>query len=391
MKKIISIIFSALLIFNNIKIIKGNENLDLYAKAAVLIDAENYRVLYGKNENEVMAMASTTKIMTLIIALEYCGMEEQVVFSPYACTAPDVQLNANKGETYYLKDLLYIMMLKSYNDVALAVAEHIGEIINDNHYDSEKTIEQSKSDINSFVNKMNEKAREYGLTNTYFITPNGLDARDENGFHSTTAYELAVIAAHAIKNNTIIEICTTREYKYSELNNKRQGIIYNANRFLDMQKGAIGLKTGFTNEAGYCFVGAVDMDDRKMISVVLGSGWPPNKNYKWKDTSKLINYGLGKYKKEIIFDAFERYEDYENYETFIPFEIKCLLTEDDEVEIIYDMYQITELKKDNVQVGQAVVYINNKRTYIIPVLAKKKIKKEGYCKIFFCIVKQFLF
>ena len=292
MKKIalfLSILMIIVLFPRNIS--AADEVLELYARAAVLIDGESGRILYGKNENQVLAMASTTKIMTLMIALEYGEMDEEVIFSSYASKEPDVQLNALKGEKYTLKDLLYLMMLRSYNDVAMAVAEHIGGKLN-NDTTPNKTIEESKEDVARFIEEMNKKAKSLGCVNTYFLTPNGLDAQDENGKHSTTAYELAIIAAEAIKNPDVVKICGTKSYNYRELSGKRSGTVTNADRYLDMQKGALGLKTGFTGDAGYCFVGAVNQDDRTYISVVLGSGWPPNKNYKWTDTKKLINYGL---------------------------------------------------------------------------------------------------
>ena len=134
-----------------------DEAMELYARAAVLIDGESGRILYGKNENQVLAMASTTKIMTLMIALEYGEMDEEVIFSSYASKEPDVQLNALKGEKYTLKDLLYLMMLRSYNDVAMAVAEHIGGKLN-NDTTPNKTIEESKEDVARFIEEMNKKA-----------------------------------------------------------------------------------------------------------------------------------------------------------------------------------------------------------------------------------------
>ena len=145
---------------------------------------------------------------------------------------------------------------------------------------------------------MNEKAAELGCKNTNYITPNGLDATQKGKAHSTTAYELALVASYAIKNEKFLEIIRTRSYEFSELSKGRTFQVTNKNRFLDLMDGAIGIKTGFTGDAGYCFAGALERDGKKFVSVVLGSGWPPNKNWKWKDTKTLMTYGLTEYESK---------------------------------------------------------------------------------------------
>lgn len=251
---------------------------NLYALSACLLDANSGRVLFEKSGQEKMAMASTTKIMTLLIALEYGKLDEIVTISDYAATMPDVQLNVRPGEQYYLKDLLYSLMLESHNDVAVAIAEHIG------------------GSVAGFASMMNGKAKALGAMHTNFVTPNGLDAEE----HYTTAVDLAGIAAYAIKNPQFIEITNTTSYSFSEVSGKRQFSVNNKNAFLTMMDGAIGVKTGFTGKAGYCFVGAVEQGDKQLVSVVLACGWPNNKSYKWSDTKKLMNYGLNAFMKQSI-------------------------------------------------------------------------------------------
>ena len=367
----------------------ADEAMELYARAAVLIDGESGRILYGKNENQVLAMASTTKIMTLMIALEYGEMDEEVIFSSYASKEPDVQLNALKGEKYTLKDLLYLMMLRSYNDVAMAVAEHIGGKLNNDTTPNE-TREESKEDVARFIEEMNKKAKSLGCVNTYFLTPNGLDAQDENGKHSTTAYELAIIAAEAIKNPDVVKICGTKSYNYRELSGKRSGTVTNADRYLDMQKGALGLKTGFTGDAGYCFVGAVNQDDRTYISVVLGSGWPPNKNYKWTDTKKLINYGLQNFFYRDVINKNEHYKTIpvkngmqNSVGTYIPFGVTFLLSEKDDVEVIYKINDfVTAPVKKNEEVGETLIYINGKLESKVPILTSDSVENKSFTYYF---------
>ena len=242
----------------------------LHAQSAVLVDGETGRILYEKNANKKMAMASTTKIMTCLVALENSKPDDIVTISQYAASMPDVQLNAIEGDVFYIEDLLYALMLESHNDVAVAIAEHVGG--------SEE----------EFANLMNERAKEIGCTNTHFVTANGLDAEE----HYTTASDLAKITVEALKNDAFCNIIQTEYYKFSNVNESRTYELNNKNAFLNQMEGAYGVKTGFTNDAGYCFVGASKKNKVNLISVVLGSGWPPNKTWKWEDTWTLMNYGF---------------------------------------------------------------------------------------------------
>lgn len=250
-------------------------DLNLYARSALLMDASNGRVLYEENGYEVMPMASTTKIMTCILALEYGCLEDVVTVSAYAATMPKVKLYLKAGEQYRLKDLLYSLMLQSHNDSAVVIAEHIG------------------GSVEAFAQLMNQKARDLGCMDTNFVTPNGLDGVDVNGnAHATTAYDMAKIASYALQNEQFREIIATRSYSFGTVDGSRSFSFGNTDAFLDRMPGAIGIKTGFTGAAGYCFVGAVEDGDRLYVSVVFASGWPPNKNYKWHDTELLMEYGL---------------------------------------------------------------------------------------------------
>ncbi len=252
-------------------------DLSLYAGAAVLMDAQNRRVLYGENENVVMPMASTTKIMTCILALESGRLDELATVSSYAASQPKVHAGLREGEQYYLRDLLYSMMLESHNDTAVVVAEHIG------------------GSVEGFADMMNEKAASLGLENTYFITPNGLDATDEYGAHATTAKELAILCAYVLKNEDFCSIIQTPSYQFCDIEGRHTISVVNKDAFLQQMSGALGIKTGYTNGAGYCFAGALENQGRVYISVVLASGWPPHRNYKWQDTAALMNYGISHY------------------------------------------------------------------------------------------------
>lgn len=286
----------------------------LYAKAAVLMDADTGRVLFEKNGAEQLPMASTTKIMTLIVTLENTNTDDLVTFSKYASSMPDVQLNALAGEQFYLRDLLYSLMLESHNDSAAAIAEYVGSTAYTDRVDAnDATKEQSKEYIKTFAKMMNQKARDIGCFNTYFITPNGLDAQMdmEDGsilVHSTTARDLARIMSYCIKESPkreeFLEITRAANYSFHNMVTKEDGTTEggsrsfscnNHNAFLNMMDGALSGKTGFTNNAGYCYVGALERDGKTFVVALLACGWPNNKSYKWSDTKKLMNYALDNY------------------------------------------------------------------------------------------------
>lgn len=258
---------------------------NLHALSAVLMDGISGRVLYGKNAEEPRAMASTTKIMTCILILEQCNLEETAATSAYAASMPKVHLGAAEGEEFYVKDLLYSLMLESHNDSAVILAEHAG------------------GDVPGFAEKMNEKAREIGCEDTWFITPNGLDAQEEvQGEvkkHHTTATDLGRIMRYCIsqspKKEEFLEITRTPSYSFQDVSGKRSFSCNNHNAFLSMMEGALSGKTGFTSEAGYCYIGALEQEGKTLIVALLGCGWPNHKNYKWQDTRALMEYGLEHY------------------------------------------------------------------------------------------------
>lgn len=259
----------------------------LYALSAVLMDAETGRILFAKEGDTVRAMASTTKIMTCILALESGNEADIVTVSKNAANQPRVRMGIQEGEEYLLYDLLYSLMLESHNDVAVAIAEFLG------------------GSVEGFAKLMNEKAEAIGCENTHFITPNGLDATDSEGVHSTTAADLARIMSYCVVDSPMkemfLEITQTASYQVKELSGKRSVSCQNHNAFLSMIEEAISGKTGYTNDAGYCYVGAVESKGRTFVVALLGCGWPNNKNYKWKDMRKLVQYGMEHYEKRAVF------------------------------------------------------------------------------------------
>ncbi len=166
--------------------------------------------------------------------------------------------------------------------------------------------------VEAFAGLMNEKAGEIGCEDTYFITPNGLDAEDDKGVHSTTAADLARIMRYCIaespKKEDFLKITHTKDYSFTNVKGDRKFSCRNHNAFLDMMEGALTGKTGFTADAGYCYVGALKDGERTFIVALLGCGWPNNKGYKWKDTRKLMEYGLGQYEYRDVWKKFRQEE-----------------------------------------------------------------------------------
>lgn len=339
---------------------------NLYARSAVLMDADTGRILFGKNDNEVMPMASTTKIMTLLVTLEHADLDEIVEVSARAASMPDVQLHIREGERYRLQDLCYSLMLESHNDSAVAIAEHVG------------------GTVEGFAAMMNQKAKHLGCYHTYFITPNGLDAEDEHGKHSTTARDLARIMRCCIKNETFLSVTREPSWTFTDMDGNRSFTVQNKNAFLQMMEGALTGKTGFTNEAGYCYVGALERGEKRLITVVLACGWPNHKTWKWMDTKALMNYGLEDYHKERVGSDRMALESVsvtdgqkEKVEILTDAALEdFLLKEDDEftMEVL-----VPDVLKAPVQAGELVgsvaYYINGQIVDLFPVYTASEVKK----------------
>ena len=253
---------------------------EVKALGAVLMEAESGRVLWEKNAEAPLPNASTTKIMTCLIALESGMLDDTVTVSPNAASKPETRMGLSAGEKIKLRGLLYPMMLESANDAAVAVAEHIAG--------SEE----------EFCDMMDERAIEIGATDTDFETANGLD---RDGHHST-AMDMALITAYALENEDFREIISAPSATVKS--DRRTYTVANKDRLLKEYDGAIGVKTGFTGLAGQCFVGAAKRDGMTLISVVLGSGWGSSgKERKWIDTKNLLNYGFENFELYTLAEA----------------------------------------------------------------------------------------
>lgn len=363
----------------------NDTELDLYAQSAVLMDADSGRILYGKNEDEIMANASTTKILTCILALEMGDLNAYVPVSSTAARMPKVHLGMQTGQYFKLEDLLYSLMLESHNDSAVAIAEYIG------------------GSVEGFAVLMNEKAKSIGCENTYFITPNGLDAVEGDKFHSTTATDLSKIMSYCIlrspKKEEFLKICTQRNYSFSDYKQTENGFVAtgrsyscsNKNSFLSMMEGVLAGKTGFTNKAGYCYVAALQDEERTFVVALLACGWPSHKTYKWSDTKELFQYGLDNFHYENIVTnvqlptlqvtdgipyGLSELPVYvcDNTEAY-----ELLLCEEDKVEVkIYLPKSIAAPVEKDEKVGKMEYYLNGEVVKTCEIRAKASVEEHSY-------------
>lgn len=237
------------------------------ADSAILIEATTGRVLFEQNAYEKRPMASTTKVMTAVLALEHCDLDDIVEVSDNASGVGGSSIWLEVGEHMPLSDMLFGLMLSSGNDAAIAIAEHVA------------------GSVDAFVQMMNNKATEIGAYNTHFANPNGLPADD----HYTTAYDLALICAYAMSNDFFCEIVKTQYKTIPWEGHEWDRVVKNKNKLLWNYDGGNGIKTGYTDAAGKCLCAAAKRDGMQLISVVL------NAPDMFNDCTKLLDYGFENY------------------------------------------------------------------------------------------------
>ena len=244
------------------------EALEISARSAILIDAQSGSVIYSKDSDRELPMASTTKIMTAIVAIEQVAdIHEKIKIPDAAIGVEGSSIYLCKGEVLSLEDLLYALLLASANDAATAIAIHVG------------------GSIEGFAELMNHKARDIGLTRSHFENPHGLD----NVEHYTTASDLARLTAYALKNETFKKIVSTKKKTIPFCGEDDRRLLVNHNRLLTSLDGAIGVKTGFTKKSGRCLVSAVERDGTILVAVTLNA---PND---WNDHRLMHEYGYENY------------------------------------------------------------------------------------------------
>ena len=264
-----------------IPIVKAEgDSLNLSSKSAILMDAESGKILYEKNIDEQLPMASMTKIMSMLLIMENIEegnltYEDKVLISKNASSMGGSQVFLQAGEEYMVNDLLKCIAISSANDAVVAMAEKIS------------------GSVDAFVNLMNTRAKELNLKNTNFTNPHGLD--DEN--HYSSAYDMAVIARELLKHEDILKYTSIYE-DYLTKPDGSQVWLVNTNRLVRFYDGVDGLKTGYTTEAGYCLTATAKKSDLRLISVVMASSSAEERS---SDTSTLLTYGFNSFKNNIIY------------------------------------------------------------------------------------------
>ena len=269
--EILKIFAIALLLFALLGLYPSAEGrsarLNLSARAATLYVPEIDKFIYSNNSDQRLPMASTTKIMTALIALEECQEDEVVVIDDESVGIEGSSAYLRAGDELTMEELAYALLLQSANDAAVAIARHIG------------------GSTEAFADIMNERAKALGLSDTHFENPHGLDSSE----HYTTAHDLAKIAAAALENPKFKEIAST--YKKSFVTEERSRTYVNHNKLLNMYDGCVGVKTGFTKKSGRCLVGAAERDGLTLISVTLDA--PSD----WADHKNMLDYGYERLEK----------------------------------------------------------------------------------------------
>lgn len=259
------------------------EHFSLSAKSAILIDLDEKNILYQKNARARMAMASTTKIVTALVVCELLECDATVKIPREAVGVEGSSIYLHEGELLTVEQLLYALLLESANDAATALAIC------------------ASGNIEAFATKCNEKAYSLGLRDTNFTNPHGLF--DEN--HYTTAYDLAILSAEALKNPIIARICASKRAEIphgkTKENPEGEGTRYlkNHNKMLSTYQGAVGVKTGFTKKSGRCLVSAAKRDGLTLIAVTLNA--PDD----WRDHTSMLDFGFENFEKRVIFQKGE--------------------------------------------------------------------------------------
>lgn len=254
----------------------------LTSTAAILMEQDTHRVLYGKNERKKVKIASTTKILTAIVAIENSSLDEKVTISKKAAGTGGSTVGLKSGSEVSLKSLMYGMLLKSGNDCAVAIAEHVG------------------GSTEKFAEMMNKKAYEIGAKDTHCTNPHGLDTEDNH----STAYDLALITCYAKTNETLSKMLGTESTTMAF--GKESKYLANTNRLLFTYQYCDGGKTGFTNGANRCLVATAKKEDLKIVAVVLGAN---TTDIRFNEAKELLKYGIENYKMTDVSESINWYID----------------------------------------------------------------------------------
>ncbi len=366
MKKIIFIILT---LFLGVMSINAEDNLTPKATSSILIEASTGKVLYEKDADKKLAPASLTKIMTMLLTMESLesgkiNYNDKVLISKNAASMGGSQIFIEANSRVSVKDLIRGISIASANDAAVALAEKIGG-----------------TEAN-FINMMNDKAKELGLSNTTFKNPHGLD---EDG-HMTTARDLSIIAKELVKHEDILKFTSTYEEYMTKPNGEKFWLV-NTNNLIRFYDGMDGLKTGYTPKAGYCLVGTANKNDMRLISVVMNE---KEKEDRSSETIALMEYGYSLYGSDILINKNKKLGNIyisnsknREYPFYLEEDVK-LITKKGNEKVNYTYEIKLENKKAPLKKGEKVgtlILKTKEGTKNYNLIVKEEIKKAGYFRL----------
>ena len=356
----------------------GDVGFEIYSRRAIVFERNSKTVLFEKNMNEKCAMASTTKVMTCIVILENCNLDDTVSVSVKAASTGGSRLGLHADDKITVRDLLYGLMLCSGNDAAVALAEYCG------------------GSVEGFADLMNSKAAELSLGSTHFVTPHGLDNPD----HYTTAGDFALLCDYVLNNPLFVQFVGTK-YCNVVINGSVKSI-HNTNELLGVIPSVYGIKTGYTSQAGRCLITAAKQDNFDIIVIVFGAD---TKAIRTNDSVKLINYVFDNYAavslKDLVDEKFQEYLNYvlpfveipkvsarlspvleDDFPEFIPVKKELVgsiyvgLTEKDLVAPVFD----------NDTIATIDVFLGNNKIFSTNICSSSYINKKSALEYFFTFV-----
>ncbi|MGV8980220.1 D-alanyl-D-alanine carboxypeptidase family protein [Clostridium sp.] len=334
------------------------DDLNINAISAIALDSDSKIVLYEKNAYTPIEIASTTKIITALVAIKSGDLNKKIIVSEKAATIRGSEIGLKKGEEITLKELLYGLMLRSGNDAAIAIAEGIS------------------GSVEEFLKLMNEYALEIGLLNSNFESPHGLDSAN----HYSTAYDLALVTSKAKQIALFNEIVSSKDIDAKEYNFTRS--YHNINKILYTLPNSNGVKTGSTGKAGKCLVTSVKIKDREVIIVTL------NCTPRWKETERISKYVEKNYEyrklinKNDILENVSIKNGIKDVQIVSKRDIVIPVKNDEsmKVKIIKPLYEISAPVKLGDKIGRVEIYANNKLLFTESLVAKNSVKRENVFK-----------
>lgn len=315
------------------------DNLNLSANGAVLIDVNSGRILYEKNGEERMRIASLTKIMTAIVAIENGDLNDMVTTTDRAYGVEGSSIYLKRGEKMSLENMLYGLMLRSGNDAAVAIAEHVG------------------GSLESFVYLMNQKATYIGMKNTHFMNPHGLDHKE----HYSTPKDMAILTAYALKNPVFKKIVGTKIKRAPLEGEPWDRKWYNKNRLLSMYQWANGVKTGYTRLSKRCLASSATKDGVTLAVITLNA--PDD----WKDHITMLEYGFNNYHPEKLVEKGEVIKELENGDIVANSDFVYPL-KDGEKDLIEEKLIIPEIQNQTKNFGKIQIYFNEEYIGSVPLI-----------------------